>query len=157
MIKKQYKIGDKIGGELSVIDIFGGETKSGMGVVYLVEDRETSFPYVLKTFQQKTGTEGSKQFIAEAHAWIQSGVHENLVKAFWVREIDEQLFIAAEYIDYDEEGRNTLTSYIKIGQLKDSVILNWAAQFCYGMLYALSKGVLCHRDIKPDRYLVFWL
>jgi len=154
MIKKQYKIGDKIGGELSVIDIFGGETKSGMGVVYLVEDRETSFPYVLKTFQQKTGTEGSKQFIAEAHAWIQSGVHENLVKAFWVREIDEQLFIAAEYIDYDEEGRNTLTSYIKIGQLKDSVILNWAAQFCYGMLYALSKGVLCHRDIKPDNLMI---
>lgn len=58
MIKKQYNIGDNIGGELSVIDIFGGETKSGMGVVYLVEDRETSFPYVLKTFQQKTGAEG---------------------------------------------------------------------------------------------------
>jgi len=34
MIKKQYKIGDKIGGELSVIDIFGGETKSGMGVSF---------------------------------------------------------------------------------------------------------------------------
>ena len=154
MINKQYKVGDKIGGELSVINIFGGEGKSGMGVVYLVEDRETSFPYVLKTFQQRTGTEGSNQFIAEAHAWIQAGVHENIVKAFWVREIDEQLFIAAEYIPIDEEERNTLTSYINAGQLKVSVILNWAAQFCYGMSYALSKGVLCHRDIKPDNLMI---
>lgn len=86
MNNKQYKVGDKIGGELSVIDVFGGEGKSGMGVVYLVKDRETPFPYVLKTFQQRTGTEGSNQFIAEAHAWIQAGVHENIVKAFWVRE-----------------------------------------------------------------------
>ena len=154
MMKKQYKVGDRIGGELLVIDVFGGEGKSGMGVVYLVEDRETWFPYVLKTFQQKTNTDGSEQFIAEAHAWIQAGVHENIVKAFWVREIDEQLFIAAEYIPKDDENRNTLSSYINERPLQLSVILNLASQFCYGMTYALTKGVLCHRDIKPDNLMI---
>ncbi len=154
MIKKQYKVGDKIGGELSVIDVFGGTGKSGMGVVYLVKDREVSFPYVLKTFQQKANTESAKQFVAEAHAWIQAGVHENIVKAFWVREIDGQLFIAAEYISKDDEGRNTLSCFLNGGQLKLSTILNWSAQFCYGMTYALAKGVLFHRDIKPDNLMI---
>ncbi len=154
MIKKQYEVGDRIGGELSVIDVFGGAGKSGMGVVYLVKDRETSFPYVLKTFQEKPNTEAAKQFVAEAHAWIQAGVHENIVKAFWVREIDGQLFIAAEYISKDDEGRNTLAAFLNGGQLKLSTILNWSAQFCYGMTYALTKGVLFHRDIKPDNLMI---
>lgn len=154
MIETQYEVGDRIGGELSVIDVFGGAGKSGMGVVYLVKDRETSFPYVLKTFQQKANTEAAKQFIAEAHAWIQAGVHENIVKAFWVREIDGQLFIAAEYISKDDEDRNTLASFLNGGQLKLSTILNWSAQFCYGMTYALTKGVLFHRDIKPDNLMI---
>lgn len=154
MNKKQYKVGDKIGGELSVVKVFGGEGESGMGIIYLVEDRETPFPYVLKTFQHRPGTEAAKRFISEAHAWIQVGVHENIVQAFWVRIIDSQLFIAAEYIEDDDDGRNTLTAYIRDGKLRDEVILNWAAHFCYGMDYAVKKGVLCHRDIKPDNLMV---
>ncbi len=46
---KSFQIGDIIVGEFEILDIFGGEGKSGMGVVYLVEDREHSFPIVLKT------------------------------------------------------------------------------------------------------------
>ena len=37
----QFKVGDSIGGELSVLKVFGGKGKTGMGVVYLVKDRET--------------------------------------------------------------------------------------------------------------------
>ena len=151
---EQYKVGDKIGGELSVLKVFGGKDKSGMGVVYLVQDRETTFPYVLKTFQYRPGTEAATRFISEARAWIEAGVHANIVRAFWVREIDSQLFIAAEYIEMDEEGRNTVTSYIKDVKLKNEIILNWAAQFCYGMSYVTEKGILCHRDIKPDNLMI---
>jgi len=129
MSVSQYKAGDMIGGELRVLEVFGGEGKSGMGVVYLVDDRESPTPYVLKTYQDRPGSKNSDQFMSEAHAWIQAGVHPNIVQAHWVREIGEQLFVAAGYIAGDEEGRNNLTHYLRDGQLRIEIILNWATQF----------------------------
>ena len=89
-----------------------------------------------------------------AHAWIKAGAHVNIVQAHWVREIANQLFVAAEYISPDEDGRNNLTHFINQGRLRTEIVLLWAAQFCYGMDYAKSKGVLAHRDIKPDNLMI---
>jgi len=147
---KQYSPGDQIGGEYTVQDVFGGKTKSGMGVVYLVQSRETPGPVVLKTYQQPLGADAKKQFISEAHSWINAGVHANIVQAYWVREIANRLFVCAEYIRPDEAGRNTLTHFVEVGALRFEIVLLWASQFCYGMDYARSKGVVAHRDIKPD-------
>ena len=72
---KQYSPGDQIGGEFTVQGVYGGEAKSGMGVVYLVQSRETPGPVILKTCQQPLGSDAKKQFISEAHAWINAGVH----------------------------------------------------------------------------------
>ena len=36
----QYKPGDRIEGKYSVHKVFGGENQSGMGVAYLVDDRD---------------------------------------------------------------------------------------------------------------------
>ena len=49
---RQYEPGSLIGGEFKVVKIFGGSGVSGMGVVYLVENRELPRPIVLKTFQK---------------------------------------------------------------------------------------------------------
>jgi len=151
---QQYNSGDLIGGEYTVLDVFGGENQSGMGVVYLVQSREIPRPVVLKTYQQPLRPEAKQQFISEAHAWINTGAHTNLVQAHWVREIANQLFVCAEYIPPDEVNRNTLTHFIEAGQLRLEIILLWAAQFCYGMAYAHSKGIIAHRDIKPDNLMI---
>ncbi len=151
---KQYSPGDQIGGEFTVQGVYGGEAKSGMGVVYLVQSRETPGPVILKTCQQPLGSDAKKQFISEAHAWINAGVHANIVQAYWVREIANQLFVCAEYIRPDEDGRNTLTHFIEVGALRIEIILLWASQFCYGMAYARSRGVVAHRDIKPDNLMI---
>jgi len=151
---QQYKLGDRIGGEYPVLKVFGGETQSGMGVVYLVRNRELPRPIVLKTFQRAVSDDAKRQFVSEAHAWIKAGAHTNIVQAFWVREIAGQVFVAAEYIVPDEEGRNNLTHFLSAGQLRPEIILLWAAQFCHGMDYARSKGVLAHRDIKPDNLMI---
>jgi serine/threonine protein kinase len=150
----QYKPGERIGGEYKVLKVFGGENQSGMGVVYLVKNRELPKPVVLKTFQQSLSSDSKNQFISEANAWVKAGAHINIVQAYWVREITGQLFVAAEYIEPDEDGRNNLTHYMSTGPLLPEISLLWAAQFCYGMDYARSRGVLVHRDVKPDNLMV---
>lgn len=151
---KQFQIGDKINGEYSIIDIFGGEGKTGMGVVYLVQSRETPGHVVLKTHQKRLDAKSKEQFIKEAKSWIDIGVHHNIVQAYWVREFQDQLFVCAEYIRPDEHGFNTLTQIIEQGFIRPEFILTWAAQFCYGMDHALSKGMIAHRDIKPANLMV---
>jgi serine/threonine protein kinase len=151
---QQYKPGDRIGGEYTVLKVFGGEKQSGMGVVYLVQNREIPKPVVLKTFQRALSADAKRQFLSEAHAWVKAGAHTNIVQAYWVRAIAGQLFVAAEYIEPDEDGRNNLTHYLSASPLLPEIALMWASQFCYGMDYARSRGVLVHRDIKPDNLMI---
>lgn len=52
MTTRQLKIGETIVGEFKIRNIFGGEGKSGMGVVYLVSNRNYPNPFVLKHFRK---------------------------------------------------------------------------------------------------------
>jgi serine/threonine protein kinase len=153
MATKSLNIGDTLVGEFKIHNIFGGEGKSGMGVVYLVTNRNHPIPFVLKTFQ-KADLNSVQRFLTEAEAWVSIGIHPNIVKALFVDEVNEQLFIAAEYIAPDEYNRNTITDYLKQGRTSNQNIIKWVAQFCYGMEYAISKGLKSHRDIKPDNLMV---
>ena len=151
----QYSPGDSIAGRYQIQDIFGGEGKSAMGIVYKCYDLEHDMVLALKTLQGKFL--GSKKtldsFKKEALAWIHLGKHPYIVRAHWVREIDQHMFIACEFITPDEAGRNSLTTYFKSPfSLKRT--LTWAIQFCHGMEYACSKGVTPHRDIKPDNIMI---
>ena len=151
----EYHCGDRIGGEFLVKEVFGGASKSGMGVVYLVEDRKHSTPFIMKTFQQtKKMNDLGERFRKEAEAWVRIGLHPNIVQALWVEEIDFNLFVAAEYISKDEEGRNNLRDFISQGVLNPYWALAWSAQFCYGMKHSISKGLNTHRDIKPENLMI---
>lgn len=150
---RPFKIGDIIVGEFKIQNIFGGEGKSGMGVVYLVTSRNYPRPFVLKTFQ-KSEMISLLRFRSEAETWISIGIHPNIVKALFVDEINEQLFIGAEYIPPDENNRNTIYDYLKEGGTSTQNIVKWTAQFCYGMEYAILKGLKSHRDIKPENLMV---
>lgn len=151
--ERPLKIGDTIVGEFLIQDIFGGEGKSGMGVVYLVTSRKFDRPFVLKTFQ-KDNSYSIERFRSEAEVWVATGIHPNIVQALFVDEINEKLFIGAEYIAPDEYGRNTITHYLEQGGTSNQNIIKWTAQFCYGMNQAISKGMKVHRDIKPDNLMV---
>jgi tetratricopeptide (TPR) repeat protein len=149
------KPGDFIAGEYRVRRVFGGQGKSGMGVVYLVEARTSEKPFVLKTFQSKQANASSiGRFKAEAETWINIGKHPNIVQCQWIREFSDQLFVAAEYIWPDNAGRNTLTQHLASGGQTLQQQLNWIAHFCFGMQHALAHGMRAHRDIKPDNLMV---
>jgi serine/threonine protein kinase len=150
----EYQVGETIGGEFLVHAVFGGVNRSGMGVVYLVDHRELPFPIILKTPQTQLDTASRQRFQAEATAWILAGAHRHVVQAFWVREIANQLFVAAEYVAPDSEGRNTLAQHIAQGPIPVEVLLKWAVQFCLGMEYVQARGVLAHRDVKPNNLLI---
>lgn len=151
--ERPLKKGDTIVGEFLIQDIFGGEGKSGMGVVYLVTSRKFDRPFVLKTFQ-KDNYNSIERFRSEAEVWVASGIHPNIVQALFVDEINEKLFIGAEFIAPDDYGRNTITHYLEQGGTSNQNIIKWTAQFCYGMNQAVSKGLKVHRDIKPDNLMV---
>jgi len=149
------KPGDFIAGEYRVRRVFGGEGKSGMGVVYLVEARTSEEPFVLKTFQSDRADLASiARFKAEAETWINIGKHANIVQCHWVRELSGKLFVAAEYIGPDDKGRNTLAQHLASGGQTLRQQLNWIADFCFGMKHAMAHGMRAHRDIKPDNLMV---
>jgi serine/threonine protein kinase/thioredoxin-like negative regulator of GroEL len=151
--ERPLKKGDTIVGEFLIQDIFGGEGKSGMGVVYLVTSRKFANPIVLKTFQ-KDNYNSIERFRSEAEVWVAIGIHQNIVQALFVDEINEKLFIGAEYIAPDEYGRNTITHFLEQGGVSNQNIIKWTAQFCYGMNQATSKGLKVHRDVKPDNLMI---
>ena len=151
-----FKIGDRIDRRYEVHRILRG----GMGVVYVVYDHQDRNVLALKTFQNRTAENSAEQraleqaFEREASAWIALDRHPYIVWARWVQEFHRRLFILMDYIAPDERGRNSLRQYLTGQPLPLEQALRWGVEFCHGIEHALSKGVLCHRDIKPDNILI---
>ncbi|TZF83899.1 tetratricopeptide repeat protein [Pedobacter sp. BS3] len=137
-----------IGGEYKVLKQFGG----AMGHVFLVEKEGISFPFVLKSYQDiKPHLE--ELFFTEAKNWTSFGVHQNIVKTLFAEKIEGRIFVAAEFVEPNDNNENRLTSYIG----KDvplALIIKWAIQFTYGMNHCVGKGMIAHSDIKPDNILI---
>jgi serine/threonine protein kinase len=149
------KIGDMIGSDFKVIDICGGEGKSGMGIVYVCLYAQLNVIIALKTFQDKfiNFEEIKESFKQEAKIWINLESHPNIVNAGTFEIIDDRPFIYMEFIAPDGYGRKTLEDYIKTN-LSNLQILDWAIQFCYAMEHAKSHNVTPHRDIKPANIMI---
>ncbi len=151
-----YKEGDFIGQKYEVYGILG---MGGFGVVYLVYSHETKDVYALKTFQDEylQDAETRDLFRKEANVWADLERHPYLVRAYFVDEVFRRLYIAMEFISPrldDRQGLNSLEGYLKHRPPDLAQNLRWSIQFCHGMEYAYSKGLRCHRDIKPDNIMI---
>jgi serine/threonine-protein kinase len=127
--------------------------EGGLGIVYAVEHHEFGL-LVLKGPKRQDAPGVRENFKAEAETWVRLGDHPNIVRAFSVDEIAGQLFVAAELIIPDDQGRVSLRDYVLAGALTPMAVASWTADFCYGMEHALSKGLVVHRDIKPENMLI---
>jgi tetratricopeptide (TPR) repeat protein len=153
----RWQVGDRIGGRYEVHDL----KKGGMGIVYLCYDHESQKPIVLKTFldiflSEKTQIE---RFMWEAETWVRLEKHMNIVRAYYVERIEDKPYILLEYIIGEEPFGPELSSWIRGKGLNLSLSLNFAIQFCAGMLHAQKKfeamqRPFVHRDIKPSNIMV---
>ncbi len=146
----KWQVGDKIADRYEIHKALAG----GMGIVYICYDNRSERVTALKTYRERFlySEETRKLFEAEALAWIKLEKHPYIVKADLIKDYGGKLFIHLEYITPNPLGKNTLTHYLD--GLSYTDILRLSIQFCYGMEYAYSKGIDCHRDIKPDNIMI---
>jgi eukaryotic-like serine/threonine-protein kinase len=147
-------VGDVIDNRMKVKEIFGGEGRSGMGIVYICRDQQSGAIYALKTFQDQylASKEARSMFEREALIWVSLGNHPYIVQAKWAQLWEGRLYLVLEYIAPDATGRNSLSHYLP--SLTTVTALRMAVQFCYGMEHAYACGIEVHRDVKPDNIMI---
>ena len=150
----EYEPGDEIFDNIIVLGRFGGENKSGFGVVYLVFDKNTGFALALKTLQnEKISLTEFEEFKNEVIPWVSLSNHPNIVKAFSIDLGDDNRpYLLMEPVFPDEDGKQNLADFLQ-DDLSEEKILKWCIQFCYAMEYVSNQGYF-HGDIKPDNILI---
>jgi tetratricopeptide (TPR) repeat protein len=148
-----YQRGDPIGDSYRVDRLLG---EGGFGVVYLVRGRKGGGPRALKTIRDAWLRDDATRalFRKEAELWIGLGRHPYLVRADFVHEEHGRLFLVMEYVPPDARGLSGLEDRLERDPPDLDQALRYAVQFCHGMEYAYSRGIRCHRDIKPGNILV---
>jgi tetratricopeptide (TPR) repeat protein len=142
-----------MGGHFLVHSVVAG----GMGEVYLCTEVASGSPYALKTFQTRfLGSPNARAaFKREAGIWISLGKHPNIVRCFFVEEIDDRPFIALEWVAGDERRGTDLGSWLRHGPLTPRLALEFAIDICRGLAYAArTQPGIVHRDLKPANVLV---
>jgi len=133
-----YKITQKLG-------------EGGMGVVYKAEDTKLERTVALKFLSLTSiGDEERKRFKREAKA-AASLNHPNIATIFAIDEVDEQTFIAMEFI----EGKSLQEIVGANGgsPMPIDKAIDYATQAAAGLQAAHEKGIT-HRDIKSANIMV---
>lgn len=141
-----------IGQTISHYKILAKLGEGGMGVVYKAQDTRLERIVALKFLSSNAvaGEEEKKRFIREAKAAAALN-HPNICHIYAIDEVDEQLFIAMEFI----EGKSLAEMVGANGgsplQIPDAI--NYATQIAAGLQAAHEKGIT-HRDIKSANVMV---
>jgi serine/threonine protein kinase len=142
-----WQPGDIINDRYRVEAVFSG----AMGKVYISEHLGWKIKMAIKAPRPEVlaDQEGIKRILAEANGWIKLGLHPNIATCYYVRKINKVPYLFIEFVN-----GGTLDEWIKAGRCRDfRTALSLAVQFCNGMEYTHSKGII-HRDIKPQNILI---
>ena len=131
--------------------------EGGMGSVWRVHHTGWNVDLAMKRPQpQCFSTEKSKaDFIHECEAWINLGLHPNIVSCYYVREISGTPSIFSEWMDGGslESAIQKETLYAGAEATQKERLLDLAIQFARGLHYAHEAGLI-HQDVKPDNVLL---
>ena len=131
--------------------------EGGMGSVWRVHHKGWNVDLAMKRPQPKCfADENAKlRFVHECEAWINLGLHPNIVSCYYVREISGTPTIFSEWMDGGslEDAINKGTLYEGSAAEQQERILDIAIQFARGLHYAHDAGLI-HQDVKPDNLLL---
>ena len=128
-----------------VISLLGA---GGMGEVYLARDTKLGRELAIKVLPAGFAS-GADRLRLEREARAASALnHPNILTIYEIREADEQLFIAAEFVDGE-----TLRARIRKARLKLDEVLDVAIQVASALSAAHAAGIV-HRDIKPENVML---
>ncbi len=147
-IPLDWKPGDIL---LNLYEVKGELGRGGMGAVYRVRHLGWNLDLAVKSPLPIVLTQsiGSEQFIREAEAWVDLGLHPHIVTCYYVRKLGGIPRVFAECV----EG-GTLKDWIAQGKLRTlEQILDAAIQFAWGLGYSHQQG-LVHQDVKPHNALM---
>lgn len=130
--------------------------EGGFGSVYLVYDNELKEACALKVIRKDIVFDKKlhSKFIKEAEIWLSFEKHPNIVSAKAIDIFNGQLSIALDFIPPNEKGINSLDKYFGRYKISKLQSLTWSIELAQSMVYANSKGLIAHRDIKPNNIMV---
>ena len=145
---------------MTILDTYRVESdaiEGGMGSVWRVHHTGWNVDLAMKRPKAELFITESQaeRFTIECEAWINLGLHPNIVSCYYVRSIQGVPSIFSEWMDGGGlEGAisaGTLYQGTKAEQHKH--ILDIAIQFARGLHYAHEAGLI-HQDVKPDNLLL---
>ena len=130
--------------------------EGGFGSVYLAYDNEIKEVCALKIIRKDIVFDKKlhDKFIKEAEIWLSFGKHPNIVSAKAIDIFNGQLSIALDFIPQNEKGINSLDKYFVRYKISNPQSLTWSIELAQAMVYGNSKGLIAHRDIKPNNIMV---
>lgn len=146
--------GDILDGRYELVRRAG---QGGMGLVYQARHLQWGIDLALKRplLGAKLGADQVGQFIREAEAWVDVGVHPNVCCCHYVRNIDGIPVVFAEYVAHGSLHDWITDRRLYQGSGADTTLrlLDVAIQFAWGLDHAHTRG-LVHQDVKPANVLV---
>ncbi|MCD4673016.1 MAG: serine/threonine protein kinase, partial [Anaerolineaceae bacterium] len=135
---------------LDTYEVKGKLGEGGMGIVYRVHHNAWNLDLALKQPKAEVVAKaGVENFVNEAQAWVDLGLHPHITTCHYVRNIEELPCVFAELV----EG-GSLAEWIEQGKLRKlDDILDVSIQFAWGLHYAHELGMI-HQDVKPDNVLI---
>ena len=121
----------------------------GMGEVYLAHDPELQRPVALKVLAAAVRADEDLRKRLEYEARAASALnHPNILTVYEIGTVDEERFIATEYVD-----GVTLRQRMVRSELSLRDVLDIGIQITSALASAEEVG-LVHRDIKPDNIMI---
>jgi serine/threonine protein kinase len=148
-----YQEGEKIGERYQVIKANSG----GSAEVFLCKDTINQHTYALKTIKQKylNSQRTVARFYKEAEYLLALSDQPNIVRCYWIEEIDSRPFIFLEWVGHGSSQSSTLRKWMRHQNLDRRFALNVAIDICKG-LQQINQILpnLVHCDLKPTNILI---
>jgi serine/threonine protein kinase len=125
--------------------------EGGMGVVYLAQDLNLGRVVAVKVLKRELSED--RKFITNFLREVEitaSLTHPNIVQVFAFGEHEGQYYLVMEYI-----GERTFDDDImESRRMEESQVIDIGIGVAAGLNFALQRGGLIHRDIKPGNILI---